>query len=95
MHHCAGRPPGDSSLCLRVVCPSNRALDNLELVKAVHEKDRFALNAQTENRKWTALHLACWRGSPKVVEFLLEQGAVPDLYCSDGLDALGKVIKSW
>ena len=69
------------------------ALGDLELVKYLLQKEKGSLNFQTEPRKWTVLHLACWRGFYSIVEYLLSQGANVDLITADGLDPMGKVIK--
>lgn len=58
------------------------------------EKEKPCVNANTEPRKWTPLHLACNRVNIEVTKYLLSQGANTGFTNAEGLDPMGKLIKS-
>ena len=60
----------------------------LTLVKELVSHEHVPVDIQTRNKKNTPLHLASSRGHLDVVEFLVEQGADPNLADSKGSSAL-------
>jgi ankyrin repeat protein len=60
----------------------------LELVKELVERRNVSVNIQTYNNKSTPLHLAASRGHLDVVEFLVNQGANPNITDGEGGSAL-------
>lgn len=76
------------------MCAEQRTLNEpLELIKMIVEKEKICVNANTEPRKWTPLHLACTRLNIECVKYLLSQGANTSFSNAEGLDPMGKLIK--
>lgn len=57
-------------------------------------RDKTSINIQTENRRWTPLHLACSRGYYDICKYLVAEGANFDCISADGLTPMGKLMRS-